>query len=106
MSQLGVPYVFAAASPGKAFDCSGLTMWAWGTVGVTLPHFAATQYTSSPHVSQADARPGDLVFYDSPIGHVGIYVGNDQYIEAPHTGDVVKVAPVRWGDVVGISRPG
>ena len=106
MAQLGVPYVFAAASPGVAFDCSGLTKYAWGTVGVSLPHFAASQFSISPHVSQADIQPGDLIFYYEPIGHVGMYVGNGQLIHAPRTGDVVKISTVNWGKVVGISRPG
>lgn len=106
MAQLGVPYVFAAASPGVAFDCSGLTLYAWGTVGVSLPHFAASQFAGSPHVSQADIQPGDLIFYYEPIGHVGMYVGNGQLIHAPRTGDVVKISTVNWGKVVGISRPG
>ena len=106
MSQLGVPYVFAASSPGVAFDCSGLTKYAWGTVGVSLPHFAASQYATTPHVSQDQIQPGDLLYYHSPIGHVAIYIGNNQLIHAPRTGDVVKIATVNWGSVVGISRPG
>ncbi len=105
-SQLGVPYVFAASSPGVAFDCSGLTKWAWGTVGVSLPHFAASQYSTTPHVSRDQIQPGDLLYYHSPIGHVAIYIGNGQLIHAPRTGDVVKISTVNWGSVVGISRPG
>ncbi|MEQ1699799.1 MAG: NlpC/P60 family protein [Ilumatobacteraceae bacterium] len=105
-SQLGVPYKFAAESPNVAFDCSGLTKWAWGRAGVYLPHQSAQQYGSTPHVSKDQAQPGDLIFYYSPIGHVGIYVGNGMMIHAPHTGDVVKLSTVHWNKVVGVSRPG
>ena len=76
LSQLGVPYVFAAASPGRAFDCSGLTLWAWGQAGVSLPHFAASQYAMLPHVPLDQLQPGDLVFFYSDLHHVGIYIGN------------------------------
>ena len=105
-SQLGVPYKFATASPGVNFDCSGLTKYAWGRAGVSLPHQSGAQYAALPHVSKSDVQPGDLIFYYSPIGHVGIYVGNGQLIHAPQTGDVVKVSAVNWGKVVGIGRPG
>jgi cell wall-associated NlpC family hydrolase len=105
-SQLGVAYKFAAESPGVAFDCSGLTKWAWGRAGVYLPHQSAQQYASTPHVSKDEAQPGDLIFYHSPIGHVGIYIGGGQMIHATQPGDVVKVSPVRWNKVVGVSRPG
>jgi len=105
-SQLGVPYKFAAESPGVAFDCSGLTKWAWGRAGVSLPHQSGQQYGSTPHVPKDQAQPGDLIFYYAPIGHVGIYVGGGMMIHAPHTGDVVKLAVVHWNKVVGVSRPG
>jgi len=104
--QLGVPYKFAAESPGVAFDCSGLTKWAWGQAGVYLPHQSGAQYASTPHVAKEDAQPGDLIFYKSPIGHVAIYAGGGQMIHAPATGDVVKVSTVNWSRVVGVSRPG
>jgi cell wall-associated NlpC family hydrolase len=104
--QLGVAYKFAAESPGVAFDCSGLTKYAWGKAGVYLPHQSASQYASTPHVPKDQAQPGDLIFYYSPIGHVGIYIGGGSMIHAPAPGDVVKVAPVYWNKVVGVSRPG
>ncbi|HEY0519950.1 MAG TPA: NlpC/P60 family protein [Ilumatobacteraceae bacterium] len=106
MGQLGVPYRFAAESPGVAFDCSGLTKYAWGQAGVYLPHQSGAQYGSIPHVSQSDVQPGDLIFYKSPIGHVAIYIGGGSMIHAPRTGDVVKVSAVNWAAVVGIGRPG
>jgi len=105
-SQLGVPYKFAAESPGVAFDCSGLTKWAWGRAGVYLPHQSRAQYGAVPHVSKDQAQPGDLIFYYSPIGHVGIYVGNGMMVHAPQTGKTVSLVPVRWGKVVGVGRPG
>ncbi len=79
MSQQGVGYKYAAASPGVAFDCSGLTSWAWGTAGVYLPHQSAQQYASIPHVPSSAAQPGDLIFYYSPISHVGLYVGGGRW---------------------------
>jgi peptidoglycan DL-endopeptidase CwlO len=105
-SQLGVPYRFARSEPGVAFDCSGLTKYAWGQAGVYLPHQSGQQYASTPHVPKEEAQPGDLIFYHSPIGHVGIYIGGGSLIHAPATGDVVKVSAVRWNKVVGVSRPG
>ena len=106
MGQLGVPYRFAAESPGVAFDCSGLTKFAWGQAGVYLPHQSGAQYGSIPHVSQSEIQPGDLIFYKSPIGHVAMYIGGGSLIHAPATGQVVKVAAVNWAKVVGIGRPG
>ena len=105
MSQLGVPYQYATSSPGVSFDCSGLTAWAWSQGGVSLPHQSRSQYAALPHVTQDQIQPGDLVFYYNPIGHVGLYVGNGQMVHATRPGDVVKVAAVSWGKVVGIGRP-
>jgi cell wall-associated NlpC family hydrolase len=105
-SQLGVPYRFAAESAGVAFDCSGLTKYAWGQAGVYLPHQSGAQYGSVPHISQSEVQPGDLVFYKTPIGHVGIYIGGGSMIHAPRSGDVVSVAAVNWAKVVGVGRPG
>ena len=84
----------------------GLSKWAWGRAGVSLPHFAASQYATTPHVTRDQIQPGDLIFYGAPIGHVAIYIGNGQYIHAPRTGDVVRTGTVDWSTVVGISRPG
>lgn len=105
-SQLGVPYKFAMSSPGEAFDCSGLTKYAWGKAGVSLPHQSAQQYAVTPHIPKDQAQPGDLIFYHSPIGHVAIYLGGGMLIHAPATGDVVKISSVNWSKVVGVSRPG
>jgi cell wall-associated NlpC family hydrolase len=105
LSQLGVPYKFAAAEPGGAFDCSGLTMWAWAQAGVSLPHFAAAQYAMLPHVSRDELQPGDLVFFYSDLSHEGIYIGNGQFVHAPRTGDVVKISPLAGRNFVGAARP-
>ena len=105
LSQLGVPYRFAAASPGQAFDCSGLTMWAWAQAGVSLPHFAASQYGMLPHVPLDQLQPGDLVFFYSDLHHVGLYIGNGMMVQAPRTGDVVKVSPLAGRNLVGAARP-
>jgi cell wall-associated NlpC family hydrolase len=101
--QLGKPYQWAAAGPDR-FDCSGLTMWVWAKAGVSLPHSSRMQFNEGRHVSQSELQPGDLVFYGSPIHHVGIYVGNGQYIHAPQTGDVVKVSSVFRDDYTGAVR--
>jgi cell wall-associated NlpC family hydrolase len=103
--QLGKPYQYGAAGPGS-FDCSGLTMWSWRAGGVSLPHSAAAQYSAIRHVSTSELVPGDLVFYGSPIHHVGMYVGNGQMIEASHSGVPVRYSSIYRGDLVGAGRPG
>jgi cell wall-associated NlpC family hydrolase len=91
-SMLGVPYVWAGASP-SGFDCSGLTLWAWAHGGKTLPHSAASQYAMSQHIPVSALQPGDLVFFTEggSIGHVGLYIGGGMMIHAPHSGSVVKI---------------
>jgi len=102
---LGRPYQWAASGPGS-FDCSGLMMWAYGHVGVSLPHSSRSQIGSGSRVARSDLQPGDLVFFGSPIHHVGMYVGDGDFIEAPHTGAVVRIASLSGrGDYAGASRP-
>lgn len=91
MSKIGRPYVWGAAGP-TTFDCSGLTMWAYRQVGINLPHYTGSQWNAGTHVSRSDLQPGDLVFFYSDLHHMGIYVGGDKMLHAPHTGDVVKIA--------------
>ncbi|HSC51925.1 MAG TPA: C40 family peptidase, partial [Gaiellaceae bacterium] len=90
MQYLGVPYVWGGASP-SGFDCSGLVMYVFAQVGISLPHSSYAQYGMGSPVSRSDLQPGDLVFFDG-LGHVGIYVGGGSFIHAPHTGDVVKIS--------------
>jgi cell wall-associated NlpC family hydrolase len=92
---LGVPYVWGGASP-SGFDCSGLTMYVYAQLGVSLPHNAAAQYGALPHVSESDLQPGDLVFFDG-LNHVGIYIGGGSIIHAPHTGTVVQISSLSGG---------
>ena len=97
-SVLGTPYRWAGSSPG-GFDCSGLTSWAWAHAGVSLPHSSGGQYAATQRVPISQLQPGDLVFYGSPIHHVGLYIGGGQMIHSPHTGDVVRVASIyRMGE--------
>ena len=84
-------YVYGAAGP-NAFDCSGLTMMAWAQAGVGLPHSSSAQYGSGPHVAASDLQPGDLVFYYSPISHVGMYIGNGLIVHAANPGAGVRVS--------------
>lgn len=87
-AQVGKPYVFGAAGP-SAFDCSGLTMAAWGQVGVYLPHAASGQYAATSRVDSGSLVPGDLVFFYSDLHHVGIYVGGGMFVHAANPGDGV-----------------
>jgi peptidoglycan DL-endopeptidase CwlO len=105
MAQVGDSYVYGAAGP-SAFDCSGLTMMAWAQAGVGLPHSSSAQYSSGPHVAASDLRPGDLVFYYSPISHVGMYIGNGLIVHAANPGAGVRVSELYSMPYVGAVRPG
>lgn len=94
-SKIGAKYVYGSSGP-DTFDCSGLTMWSWAG-SKSLPHNAASQYSSITHIGKDQLQPGDLVFYYSPIHHVGIYVGGGYIVHAPQTGDVVRMASVDRG---------
>jgi len=94
MNYLGVPYRWGGAVPMTGFDCSGLVRFVYAQLGVNLVHYAASQFASFPKLDPTQLAPGDLVFFepkaDGP-GHVGMYIGHDQMIEAPHTGAVVRI---------------
>lgn len=105
MGQVGKAYVYGAAGP-NAYDCSGLTMMAWGAAGVGLPHSSSAQYASGTKVSQSQLQPGDLVFYYSPISHVGMYIGNGMIVHAANPRSGVLVAGLHSMPYVGAVRPG
>lgn len=102
-TQLGKPYVWGAEGP-SSYDCSGLTSWAFEKAGVTLPRSSSQQALVGKSVSWDDLRPGDLVFYYSPVSHVGIYAGNGTFIDAPQSGDVVKFQKVSRSAFTGARR--
>ncbi len=105
MAQVGDAYVYGAMGE-NAFDCSGLTMRAWAQAGVSLPHSSSAQYGSGPHIAASDLQPGDLVFYYSPISHVGIYIGNGLIVHAANPGTGVAVSGLYSMPYVGAVRPG
>jgi cell wall-associated NlpC family hydrolase len=109
---LGVRYVWGGGVPQAGFDCSGFVKYVYAQLGVQLPHYAASQWDDTAHIDPSQLEPGDLVFFepkaDGP-GHVGIYVGNGTFIEAPHTGAVVQFQNLAYEEAtmgfVGASRP-
>lgn len=107
MRYLGVPYKWGGASPSTGFDCSGLTMYVFAKIGVSLPHYAAAQYAMGVPVSRSQLQAGDLVFFRG-LGHMGMSIGGDKFIHAPQTGDVVKISslnePYRVANWVGARR--
>jgi len=86
---LGVPYVWGGSSP-SGFDCSGLVMYVYAQLGISLPHYTVAQWNSTIPISSSELQPGDLVFFDG-LGHVGIYIGGGQFVDAPHSGSVVRI---------------
>ncbi|TDB90317.1 NlpC/P60 family protein [Actinomadura sp. KC216] len=106
LSQRGVPYSWGGGSASgptygtaqganiKGFDCSGLTLYAYAQVGISLPHYTGSQFTAGTRVSQSRLRPGDLVFFHSDLHHMGLYIGGGTMVHAPQTGDVVKISSI------------
>jgi cell wall-associated NlpC family hydrolase len=105
LRQVGMPYVWGGAGPG-GFDCSGLTSWAFGRLGVQLPHNAAAQYAIGRPVTRRRLRPGDLLFFHG-LGHVGLYLGRGRMVHAPESGrhvEVVRLAGHYAGRLIGARR--
>jgi peptidoglycan DL-endopeptidase CwlO len=103
LTRRGDPYVWGGAGPND-FDCSGLVMWAYGKVGISLPHFTGDQWNSGEHISRSQLEPGDLVFFFPDISHVGLYVGDGLMLDAPTFGQPVQIQPVFWSAYVGAVR--
>jgi peptidoglycan DL-endopeptidase CwlO len=96
MSKIGDAYVWGGSGP-NVFDCSGLVVWAYAQLGISLPHFTGALWNSGVHVSRSQLQPGDLVFFFPGISHVGIYVGNGYMLDAPTFGIPVGVHAMMWG---------
>ncbi len=103
LAQVGDMYGVGASGP-DTFDCSGLTMYAYAAAGVSLPHSSRAQSTMGVAVSRSDLQPGDLVFFYSPVSHVGLYIGNGQMVHASVTGKPVAVTSVDKAGYVGARR--
>ncbi|MET9336814.1 C40 family peptidase [Nonomuraea sp. NPDC003804] len=107
--KLGRPYVWGAEGP-DTFDCSGLVQWAFAQAGVRMPRVTHQQWVTGPQVPLAQAQPGDLIFWRSDptnpgyISHVAIYWGNGKVLQAPRTGDVVKISPLSTRNLAGVVR--
>ncbi|REE99970.1 NlpC/P60 family protein [Thermomonospora umbrina] len=106
LTRVGLPYVYGAAGP-SSFDCSGLMLWAYGKVGISLPHYTGSQYSMGTKVSRDQLRPGDIVFFYPDLGHNGMYIGGGRMVHAPRTGknvEVVSLVQYYWGVYVGAVR--
>jgi cell wall-associated NlpC family hydrolase len=102
-AQIGKPYQWGATGP-NTFDCSGLTMWSYAQLGVTIPRVAADQQAWTTPVPITQLQPGDLVFFGSPAFHVGMYIGGGLMVDAPHTGADVSISSIWWDSLTGFGR--
>ncbi|MFB6725914.1 NlpC/P60 family protein [Kribbella sp. NPDC056345] len=105
MNQLGDSYVWGAEGP-TSFDCSGLMLYAWGKAGVSLPHSSKAQANEGRRISKSQLMPGDLVFFYSPITHVGMYIGNGRMVHAPRPGKSVETSSISTMPYNTAVRPG
>jgi cell wall-associated NlpC family hydrolase len=122
LAKRGLPYAWGGGGsrgpgPGQdpdegviGFDCSGLTQYAYARAGISIPRNSRAQYASLPKVGSDELQPGDLVFWGTPatpggITHVALYLGNDKVVQAPQSGDVIKVSDMWWKNYVGAVRP-
>ncbi|HEY2505406.1 MAG TPA: NlpC/P60 family protein [Streptosporangiaceae bacterium] len=103
LTKRGDPYVWGAAGP-SSFDCSGLVVWSYGQLGISLMHFTGDLWNEGEHVSRSELEPGDLVFFYADLGHVGIYLGDGMMVDAPTFGQDVQVQPVMWNVYEGAVR--
>jgi cell wall-associated NlpC family hydrolase len=103
LAQVGAPYVWGASGPG-GFDCSGLTSYAYAAAGVSLPHSSRAQSQLGRAVSRSELQPGDIVYFYSPVSHVGIYIGNGMMVHARTFGQPVAVTSVDQGGYAGARR--
>lgn len=105
LKEVGVPYRWGGVSPASGFDCSGLVYWAYGRLGIKLPHSSFALYDQGRQIVRARMKAGDLLFF-SDLGHVGIYVGRGRMVHAPHSGSRVEVIKLGQygGRLVGVRR--
>jgi peptidoglycan DL-endopeptidase CwlO len=107
LGEVGVPYRWGGESPSTGFDCSGLVRWAYGQVGIDLPHSSYSLYGEGRRVSGSNLAPGDILFFEG-LGHVGLYLGRGRMVHAPQTGrdvEIVRLSSTNYGArMVGARR--
>ena len=107
LDEVGVPYRWGGESPQTGFDCSGLVRWAYGRVGINLPHNSYALYSTGRRVPESGMAPGDILFFEG-LGHVGIYLGRGKMVHAPQTGrnvEVVRLGATNYGSrLIGARR--
>jgi cell wall-associated NlpC family hydrolase len=105
LREVGVPYRWGGISPASGFDCSGLVYWAYGRLGISVPHSSYALYDRGRQIPRRRMKPGDVLFFFG-LGHVGIYLGHGRMVHAPHSGTRVQVVRLsRYsGRLVGVRR--